>query len=166
MDEWLRRHLPVVAQWNRKELWNLAAVAWTAMLLAVALVLEYGFGLAPCALCLTQRWFVVLAGLFVVAGLTHNPRLGIYPLLASVAAAAGAYFSIRHLYLLTLPADAVPGCGVDLDYLLQVFPLMDILRAMTEGTGECAEQSFVIPALALAGFAGLLALVVTYWRSR
>ena len=149
-----------------KEAWNLLAVAWAAMLAVAALVLEYGFGLAPCALCLTQRAFVLLAGLFAAAGLAHNPRLGVYPLLATLAATAGAYFSVRHLYLLTLPPDDVPGCGVDFDYLIEVFPLMDILRAMVVGTGDCAEQSFALPALALAGFVGMAAITLNYWRMR
>ena len=149
-----------------KEAWNLLAVAWAAMLAVTALVLEHGFGLAPCALCLTQRAFVLLAGLFAAAGLAHNPRLGIYPLLATLAATVGGYFSTRHLYLLTLPPDEVPTCGVDFDYLIEVFPLMDILRAMALGTGDCAEQSFVIPALALAGFAAMVAITLNYWRLR
>ncbi len=164
MRDWLGL-LPALAQWNRKELWNVVAVAWAAMLLAGALILEYGFSLAPCALCLTQRWFVLLAGLFVVAGLAHDPRLRSYPLLGALASVAGAYFSIRHLYLLTLPPDTLPGCGVDFDYVLQVFPAMDILRAMTQGTGDCAEQSPVIPALALLGFVGLATFtVMQYFR--
>ena len=149
-----------------KEAWNLAAVAWAALLLGTALVLEHGFGQAPCALCLTQRAFVLLAGLIAAVGLAHNPRLGIYPLSATLAAVVGGYFSVRHLYLLTLPPDQVPRCGVDFDYLIEVFPLMDILRAMTVGTGECAEQSFVIPALALAGFVAMAAITVNYWRMR
>lgn len=151
---------------DAKRLLNLAAVGWAAMLASGALVLEHGFGLAPCALCMTQRLFVLLAGLCAVAGLVHNPRLGVYPLLALLASAAGAYFAVRHLYLLWLPADQVPSCGVDLDYLIDVFPLVDILRAMTVGTGECTDQGAAIPALALAGFAGMAALTVAYWRAR
>ena len=151
---------------DAKRWWNLAAVAWAAMLLNTALVLEYGFGLAPCALCLTQRLFVVLAGLCAAAGLAHDSRLGIYPLLAILASVGGGYFAVRHLYLLTLPADEVPSCGVDFDYLIDVFPLMDVLRAMIVGTGDCAEQSAAIPALALAGFVGMAALAAAYWRAR
>ena len=149
-----------------KEAWNLLAIAWAAMLAVTAMVLEHGFGQAPCALCLTQRAFVLLAGLFAAAGLVHNPRLGIYPLLATLSAAAGGYFSVRHLYLMTLPPDEVPTCGVDFDYLIEVFPLMDILRAMALGTGDCAEQSFVIPALALIGFVAMAAITLNYWRLR
>ena len=155
-----------LADWNGKELWSVATVGLAAAMAGGAIVLEYGFGLAPCALCLTQRLLVLLAGLFAVAGLAHWPRLGIYPLLTILAALAGGYFAIRHLYLLTLPADQVPSCGVDFDYLLEVAPLMDVLRAMTAGTADCAEQGATIPALALAGFAALIALAVAQWRSR
>ena len=153
-------------EWDRKEVWNLAAVAWAGMLVGGALILELGFGLEPCALCVNQRWWAMLAGLLAVVGFAHNPRLGIYPLLVALAALAGGAFSVRHLYLLTLPPGTVPGCGVPLEYMIDVFPALDVLRHMTVGTGECAEQSFVIPALALAGFVGLIALAVAYWRSR
>ena len=131
-----------------------------------ALVLELAFGQEPCALCVNQRWWAMLAGVIAVLGFAHNPRLGIYPLLVLLAALAGGAFAIRHLYLLTLPAGSVPGCGVPLDYMIDVFPVLDVLRHMTVGTGECTEQSFVVPALALGGFVVLAGLAVTYWRSR
>lgn len=153
------------SDWNRKELFNLAAVAWAAMMVGVALVLELGFAQEPCPLCVNQRWWAMLAGVLAAAGFAHNPRLGIYPLFVSLASLAGAAFSIRHLYIMTLPPGSVKDCGVPLDYLLDVFPIQHILRVMA-GTGECADQSFVIPALTLTGFVGMIALAVTYWRSR
>lgn len=153
------------ADWDRKELWNLAAVAWAAAMVGGALILELAFGQEPCPLCVNQRWWAMLAGVLAVAGFAHSPRLGIYPLLVSLASVAGAAFSIRHLYIMTLPAGSVEGCGVPLDYVLDVFPILDILRVMA-GTGECADQSVAIPALALAGFAGMIALTITYWRAR
>ena len=153
------------SDFNKKELFNLATVAWAAMMVGVALVLELGFGQEPCPLCVNQRWWAMLAGVLAFAGFAHNPRLGIYPLLVSLAALVGGAFSIRHLYIMTQPPGSVEGCGVPLDYLLEVFPVGDILRVMA-GTGECADQSFVIPALALTGFVGLLALTIGYWRAR
>lgn len=155
----------LLSSWNTKELWNLAAAAWAAMLVGVALVLELGFAQEPCPLCVNQRWWAMLAGILAVAGFAHNPRLGIYPLLVSLASLAGVAFSIRHLYIMTLPPGSVEGCGVPLDYVLDVFPILDILRVMA-GTGECADQSVAIPALALAGFIGMIALTITYWRAR
>lgn len=151
---------------DRKPWWSLATVGWCAGLLAGALVLEHGFGLAPCALCLNQRLWVVLAGVVAAAGFAHDPRRHVYPALTALAAVGGAVFSLRHLYLLTLPADAVPRCGVDFGYMLDVFPLADVLSAMLSGTGECADQSATIPALALAGFVGIVALAFLQWRGR
>lgn len=151
--------------WDRKELWNLAAVAWAALLGCGALILEHGFGQMPCALCINQRAWALLAGLFVLAGLAHGPRLGIYPLLAVLSSAIGGAFSIRHLYLIWRPETA-EGCGVDFEYMVDVFPLLEVLQHMTVGTGDCAEQGIAIPAMALVGFAGMIALCVTYWRQR
>ena len=155
-----------LGDWQDKEFWNLAAVAWAAFLAGGALILEHGFDQLPCALCLNQRAWIMLAGLIAAVGFMHNPRLGIYPLGAIIASILGGAFSIRHLYLLTLPADQVPVCGVDLDYMLDVFPVLDVLRHMTVGTGDCASQGFAIPALALVGFIGMIAFAITYWRHR
>ena len=143
----------------------MATVAWTACLLAGALVLEYGFGLAPCALCINQRLWVVLAGVLAAIGCAHDPRRRLYPLLTAFAAVGGAAFSVRHLHLLTLPADAVPRCGVDFGYMLDAFPIVEVLTAMLSGTGECADQSATVPALALAGFVGILGLAFLQWRA-
>lgn len=151
---------------DRKAWWGLAIVGWAAGLLAGALVLEYGFGLAPCALCLNQRLWVVLAGMVAGVGFAHNPRLRVYPLLAALASLGGAFFAVRHLHLLTLPEGAVPRCGVDFGYMLDAFPLAEVLTAMLSGTGECADQSATVPALALLGFVGILALAFLQWRSR
>ncbi|WP_209426615.1 disulfide bond formation protein B [Pararhodobacter sp. SW119] len=63
----------------------LAAALGSAFLLIAALVFQYGFGMAPCALCIWQRWphlaAVVLGGLALAA-----PALPV--LLAGAAAAA------------------------------------------------------------------------------
>ena len=150
---------------DRKAWWSLAIVAWAAGLLGGALVLEYGFGLAPCALCLNQRLWVVLAGIVAGVGFAHNPRLRVYPLLVALASLGGAFFAVRHLHLLTLPEGAVPRCGVDFGYMLDAFPLAEVLTAMLSGTGECADQSATVPALALLGFVGILALACLQWRS-
>ena len=166
MPTLLSRFRATVMEGDLKERLNIATVALAALLAGGAVVLEHGFGLAPCALCLTQRLLAILAGIIAAVGLAHSPRLGIYPLLTILASVAGGYFASRHLYLLTLPADQVPSCGVDFDYMLEVFPLAEVLRAMTSGTSECTEQGATIPALALAGFAGLLTVAALQWRCR
>lgn len=138
-----------------------AIVAFTAALLVAVLVLEHGFGQQPCALCLMQQMWVIVAGVLAAAGLAHNPRLGVYPLLVALAAVAGGGFAIRQLWVIANPESAT--CGAGIAYLIDAFPL-DALEAMILGTGDCAEQPPTIPLLALGGFAVILILAVIQFR--
>lgn len=148
----------------------IALLALCGGLLAGALVMEHVMALIPCPLCLMQRVWFFVAGLCTCAGLLHNPRWGIYPLLTGVAALIGGGFSIRQLYLQTLPADQVPACAPNIDYMIEVFPASEVLRAMTRGTGDCASVDWTflglsIPAWALAGFAGIVVLAFLQLRA-
>jgi disulfide bond formation protein DsbB len=122
-------------------------------ILCLGLVLEFALGLAPCPLCMMQRIWFALTGLVALIGLAHNPRWGIYPLVSALCAAVGAGFAIRQLWLQSLPADQVPSCGPDLSYMIDAFPLGDLLAAMTSGTGDCAVVHGVIPLMSIAGWA-------------
>jgi disulfide bond formation protein DsbB len=146
-----------------------ALVAATGALLGGALFMEHVMGFAPCPLCLMQRIWVMIVGALALAGLTHNPRILIYPLLSVLAALTGAGFSIRQLYLQSLPADQVPACGAPLDYLLDG-PLADLLREMTMGSGDCAAVSWSlfgvsIPGWTLLGFLAMAGLAAQQWRA-
>ena len=55
--------------------WSILTVAAGATFLFVALTLEYVFNQLPCALCLNQRMWMILATLLAAGGLAHNPRL-------------------------------------------------------------------------------------------
>ncbi len=122
-------------------------------ILCVGLVLEFALNLAPCPLCMMQRIWFALTGIVALAGLAHNPRWGIYPLLSAICACVGGAFSLRQLWLQSLPADQVPSCGPDLAYMIDAFPLGDLLVAMTSGTGDCAVVHDVIPIMSIPGWA-------------
>ena len=147
-------------------LWTLALCGF---LLSGALVMEYALGMVPCPLCLMQRIWFFVAGLFAFVGLMHDPRWGIYPLLTGAAAAVGGGFAVRQLYLMTLPADQVPACGPDIDYMLDAFVLSDVVAAMTFGTGDCAALDpflwIPVPVWSLLGFAALIVLAVMQIRA-
>lgn len=142
--------------------WEWLAIALTGSMLASALIMEHAMGLVPCPLCLMQRVWMIIVGIVAVAGLTHGRSIGIYPLFGILAAGIGGGFSIRHLYLQTLPLSEAPSCGPDLGYMFSNFPLADVLAAMTRGTGECAKVDSIIDVLiplgALAGFILLVAI--------
>ena len=145
----------------RAQDWALSICLVCGAMLGTGIYLEYIEGLDPCPLCMMQRIWFVLTGMFAYVSLLHNPRWGIYPVCGGIAACIGGYFSIKQLWLQSLPADEVPACGPNLDYMIEVFPLADVLRAMTEGTGDCAEVAWSllgisIPGWALVGFIVLL----------
>lgn len=127
-----------------------------------ALWLQYGVGLEPCPLCIFQRVAMITTGvIFLVAGL-HNPRrVGrcIYAALAGLAALAGAGVAIRHLWLQQLPPGQVPACGPGLNYMLEVFPLQDVIAMVLSGSGSCAEVHWRLLGLSLPGWS-LIAFVL------
>jgi disulfide bond formation protein DsbB len=152
------------------ETWALCLVAMTGLLLFTALVMEHAFAMEPCPLCLMQRVWFFLAGAFAFVSLLHNPRWGIYPLCTMLAAFVGGGFSIRQLYLQSLPADQVPACGPDMAYMLEAFPLSEVIIAMTRGTGDCAEVAWrflglSIPGWALLSFAAIIVVAALQLRA-
>mgnify|MGYP001231505802 FL=1 len=133
--------------------WAITACLICGLLLTSALFFEFVMGLAPCPLCMMQRLWFALAGIITYLGLLHNPRWGIYAMLTIVAAAVGAYFSVRHLWLQSLPEDQVPACGPPLQYMLEAFSLSDVLIEMTRGTGDCAKAAWSLLGITLPGWA-------------
>ena len=120
----------------KTELWATWICLGAGGILCVGLLVEFALGLAPCPLCMMQRIWFALTGIVAWIGLTHNPRWGIYPLVSALCAMVGGGFAIRQLWLQSLPADQVPSCGPDLSYMIDAFPLGDLLAAMTSGTGD------------------------------
>lgn len=158
-----------ITNW-RAEDWALATCLMCGAMLGTGIFLEYIVGLEPCPLCMMQRVWFLLTGLIAYISLMHNPRWGIYPVFGAITAAVGSYFSIKQLWLQSLPADQVPACGPNLQYMIEAFPLSDILLAMTQGTGDCAEVAWSllgisIPGWALLGFAALVGLAFMQLRA-
>lgn len=145
-----------------------AALAGVAFLFAAALYMQRVLALEPCALCMMQRIWVGAVGLVALIALVHGPKAGgrhVYTALGAGSAAIGGAFSIRQLYLQSLPPDQVPACGPSLDYMLEVFPPSEVIKFMITGTGDCAEVQWsflglTIPAWTLVGFIGLAAVFV------
>lgn len=126
-----------------------------SVLLAVALYMEHIMGLVPCPLCMTQRIFVMLVGALALLAFVHGPGLTgrrVYSVLGLLAAIFGGAFSSRQLWLQSLPADKVPSCGPDLSYMLETFPLLDALKVMVTGDGNCAEVTWTLFGISIPGW--------------
>lgn len=123
-----------------------------SLLLIAALIMEYGFNLAPCPLCMMQRLWVVafglVAGIAMLLNATSTNRM-LFATLTGVCALIGSGFSMRHIWIQNLPNDHAFSCSPGLDYMLEVLPLSDILRAMVVGSANCAEEQLVILGLSL-----------------
>ena len=123
-------------------LWNSFVVVCCASLLGFALYNQYVDYLDPCPLCIFQRVVFFCMGAFALLAAIHNPgrtAQQIYTWLITASAATGALIAGRHIWLQGLPPDQVPECGPGLNYMLDNFPLMEVLSTVLRGSGSCAE---------------------------
>ena len=125
----------------------LAAFLVCAALIATALTMQYALKLEPCPLCIFQRVFVFALGGIALIAAVHNPRLTgrrVYGVLIAVFGVLGMIVAGRHVWLQNLPADQVPECGPGLEYMLNAFPLTEVLRLAFRGSGECDDVHWMV----------------------
>lgn len=151
-----------------RRLLNLAGFAAVLALIAYALYTQYVVGLEACPLCIFQRVAMIALGVVFLAAALHAPAgrwARAYGGLGLVVAIVGGAIAARHVYLQSLPPEAVPACGPGLDYMLDAFPLFEALGMVFTGSGECADVNWSfaglsMPAWVLIWFVLLGALVV------
>jgi disulfide bond formation protein DsbB len=136
-------------------------------LLGFALYMERFGGLRPCPLCTFQRAaFIILGLVFLVAGL-HAPRSAGgrrgYGVFALVAATVGIAIAGRHVWLTYLPPDQVPACGPDLAYMMDAFPLGDVVRKVLTGSGECAKVDWTLLGMSMPEWSLLCFIILALW---
>jgi len=122
-------------------------------LLGYGYYLQFVEGLNPCPLCIFQRVAYIAIIIIAFIALLHNPgRIwsGIYSSLILISAVIGAGIAGRQVWLQHLPPDRVPECGPGLDFILDVFPLMDALKMVFTGSGECAEVDWTFMGFSIA----------------
>ncbi|MCU0759795.1 MAG: disulfide bond formation protein B [Steroidobacteraceae bacterium] len=121
---------------------NAFGAAACAGMLGYAFYAEKVLHLEPCPLCMFQRVGVAALGaVFLLAAILDPVSRGgarVHAALIALAAAFPAYVAGRHVYIQTLPAGSVPSCGATLDYMLEVFPLLEVVKKVLTGGGECA----------------------------
>jgi disulfide bond formation protein DsbB len=135
-------------------------------LLAYAYYAQFVMHLDPCPLCIFQRVGVFVLGVIFLAATLHDPgALGrrVYALLLSLAALATIGVALRHLYIQSLPPDAVPACGASLDFMLKVFSLSEVLVKVLTGSGECAKITWEFLGLAMPAWVLISALLLGAW---
>ena len=149
------------------------------ILIAVAFFMQYQIGLQPCNLCIFQRVFVIAAA--VTAGLAAlhitifdciNSWISkVYALLVIVFSGMGALTAGRQLWLQNLLTDKLPTCGPDLEYMLNVYPFIEMITEVLQGSGDCAKVQWTFMNLSIPSWmmlcfvaAIILALIILLRR--
>jgi len=156
--------------------WNLCVVVCCASLLGFALYNQYVDYLDPCPLCIFQRVIFFWMAVFALLAAVHNPGLTgqrIYAWLVVAGATLGALIAGRHIWLQNLPAGQVPECGPGLNYMLENFPLTEVLSTVLRGSGSCAEVKWTFIGMSMPAWTfiwyvglGLVTLWVVYRAAR
>jgi disulfide bond formation protein DsbB len=131
---------------------NLAGLLCCAGLLAYAWYVQGVLKVEPCPLCIFQRIGVAATGTFFLLAWLHSPDgwgARIYGVLLAIASLLTMGVAARHVWIQHLPEDAVPSCGAGLKYLLEEFPLGDVIRKVLTGSGECHQLNWTFLSLAM-----------------
>jgi disulfide bond formation protein DsbB len=150
-----------------RRLGNALGFVACAAMMTYAFYAQYGLGLEPCPLCMFQRVGIVALGVgFLIAAL-HAPR-GVgagraYAALLAVLAVFPIYVAGRHVYIQSLPEGSVPSCGATLDYMLDVFPLLTVVKKVLTGGGECARIDWSFVGITMPGWVLISAIALLAW---
>ena len=153
---------------------SLAAGLFCFALFGYALYAQYHLGHEPCPLCIFERVAIVALGVVLLLAAIPAERQLVLRRIAALAVlvvgASGVGIATRHVYIQSLPPDKVPVCGATLDYMFDVFPVLDVLRKVLTGSGECAKIDWTFLGLAMPAWVLIWALLLTllgvaiHWR--
>jgi disulfide bond formation protein DsbB len=139
---------------------NFLGVAVCLGLLGYAWYAQAVLHLEPCPLCIFQRLGIAALALLFLLPALHNPKRSgaqAYGVLLVLAALATIGIAGRHVWIQHQPEGAVPACGATLSYMLEVFPLSDVVRKVLSGSGECARITWSFLGLSMPGWVLLAA---------
>ena len=135
-----------------------------ALALGLAFYSQYVLELRPCPLCIFQRVTVAAMGaVFLLAALHSIGRLrgAVYAGLIGITGLATLATSGRHVWIQMQPPGSIPSCGADLDFMLELFPVTEVILKVFKAGGECAKVDFTLLGLSIPVWVFVFALVVT-----
>ena len=152
-----------------RRLGNLAGFLACAGLMAYAFFAEYVLGFEPCPLCIFQRVGVIALGITFLIAALHNPvsvrGARVYGVLLLWVSAFPGYVAGRHVYIQSLPFGSVPACGASLDYMMDVFPFMTVLRKVLFGAGECQVIDWSFLGLSMPAWVLISVIALACWAA-
>jgi disulfide bond formation protein DsbB len=146
----------------RSSNWLLALASVAA--LSFAFYAQYGLNLVPCHLCVFQRVTMAAMGAaFVLAALFSGPGLRgmLFAALIGVTGLATVATAGRHVWIQMQPEGSVPACGADLDFMLDIFPLTEVILKVFQAGGECAKVDWSFLGLSMPAWVLIFAALMT-----
>jgi disulfide bond formation protein DsbB len=144
-------------------------IAITVVLAFTAFLQSYK-GLIPCPLCILQRVSLMTLGVLFFLGAImrfRNPLHYVVSVLSFLVAAIGWTLAARQVWLQYSP-DAMAGdCSVGLNYMLQTFPFMEVVKKVFQSNVDCAKVDFELLGLSLACWSLILfsiLVLMTLWE--
>ncbi len=107
-----------------------------------------------------QRFCVILLLILLGFSFITIKRARLISLLQILFSAAGLFFSLRHLWLQSLPASSAPACMPGLDTLIRYFPWQTVAQTLFWGAGDCAEVNLRIFKLSMPAWSALYFLMM------
>ena len=138
-------------------------------LITFALFLQHGEGLAPCPMCVLQRYAFILIGILALISIpipSKNIFSSIFDWLIILFAGLGAGVAMRHVWLEHNPPE-IMDCGADLGFVVDTFPLAQALPMIFKGTGDCSIVLWRFVGLSIAEWALVcftIILLAELWR--
>ena len=147
----------------------------SALILLAAVAYEKITGLLPCPLCWLQRGvfvgFLVLSGLALLLNRITQKSVAqksvtfmrwLLIIAFTLITTTGIGIALRHLYIKLNPSSV--GCGLDVETLLDFFPLTEALTQMLVGSSDCAQTANLLglplPTWSLTGYLVLSSLAI------
>lgn len=130
-----------------------------AAVLVGAVYIEENFLVAPCPLCMLQRFvYGAMACVFLIGSIFTFKSISRYVYSITILIFASLGFSIAS-YQFWLQYFAPPqkiSCSASLTRLIELHPFLDALKMAFAGSPECARIDFTIFTISIAGWSVIL----------
>ena len=143
---------------------NWAGFGICAAAIAYAFYAQFGLDLVPCHLCIFQRFTLAALGIaFLVAACISRPgrRGAVSAALIAIGGLATTATAGRHVWIQIQPAGSVPACGADLAFMMDIFPLTDVILKVFQAGGECATVDWSFLGLSMPAWVLAIAVALT-----
>lgn len=136
--------------------WFFMSLVGVILILLASWYFQFFAGYDPCPLCEMQRLTFIAIAIVLAIAILKNPRvksIRLYSVIVFILAAFGVALASRQVWLQNLPANEVPACGPNLNFIFRHLPPEDMIRQIFYGSADCAKVDWRFLHLSFAAWA-------------